>query len=126
MAFLTCISTLNAGTVSPSRVPLAVAFSVAVPSVFRVVRVGFLQQNAFHAEDTYVPLEKQMKMMEVILYLYHKCQEIVARQVPISKIMQTGLFDKLVKMKYDIPNDKLDLFDSYKAEIDQALKGFLK
>lgn len=94
--------------------------------IARVVRVGFLQQNAFHAEDTYVPLEKQMKMMEVILYLYHKCQEIVARQVPISKIMQTGLFDKLVKMKYDIPNDKLDLFDSYKAEIDQALKGFLK
>ena len=94
--------------------------------IARVVRVGFLQQNAFHAEDTYVPLEKQMKMMEVILYLYHKCQEIVARQVPISKIMQTGLFDKLVKMKYDIPNDKLDLFDNYKAEIDQALKGFLK
>ena len=94
--------------------------------IARVVRVGFLQQNAFHAEDTYVPLEKQLKMMKVILYLYHKCQEIVARQVPISKIMQTGLFDKLVKMKYDIPNDKLELFDSYEVEIDQALKGFLK
>ena len=25
----------------------------------RVIRVGFLQQNAFHADDTYVPLEKQ-------------------------------------------------------------------
>ena len=94
--------------------------------IARVVRVGFLQQNAFHAEDTYVPLEKQLKMMKVILYLYHKCQEIVARQVPISKIMQTGLFDKLVKIKYDIPNDKLELFDSYEAEIDQSLKGFLK
>ena len=70
--------------------------------------------------------EKQLKMMKVILYLYHKCQEIVARQVPISKIMQTGLFDKLVKIKYDIPNDKLELFDSYEAEIDQSLKGFLK
>ena len=50
----------------------------------------------------------------------------MARQVPISKIMQTGLFDKLVKIKYDIPNDKLELFDSYEAEIDQSLKGFLK
>ncbi len=89
--------------------------------IARVIRVGFLQQNAFHAEDTYVPLEKQLRMMEVILCLYHKCQEIVARQVPISKILQTGLFDKLVKMKYDIPNDQLELFDSYQSEIDQIL-----
>ena len=28
----------------------------------RLVRVGFLQQNAFHADDTYVPLEKQLGM----------------------------------------------------------------
>ncbi len=38
--------------------------------IARVIRVGFLQQNAFHAVDTYVPLEKQLKMMETILYLY--------------------------------------------------------
>ena len=41
--------------------------------IARVIRVGFLQQNAFHAVDTYVPLEKQLKMMETILYLYDKC-----------------------------------------------------
>ena len=28
----------------------------------RVIRVGFLQQNAFHADDTYVPMEKQREM----------------------------------------------------------------
>lgn len=94
--------------------------------IARVIRVGFLQQNAFHQEDTYVPMEKQMYMMEVILYLYHKCQQVVARQVPISRIIALGLFDKLVKMKYDIPNDKLDLFDDYKKEIDEKLAVFLK
>ena len=31
----------------------------------RVIRVGFLQQNAFHKDDTYVPLEKQLLMMKV-------------------------------------------------------------
>ena len=36
--------------------------------VAKVVRVGYLQQNAFHKDDTYVPMEKQLKMMEVILY----------------------------------------------------------
>ncbi len=47
----------------------------------RVLRVGFLQQNAFHAEDTYVPLEKQKRMMQVILYLHTKSKEIVSHRV---------------------------------------------
>lgn len=94
--------------------------------IARVIRVGFLQQNAFHEQDTYVPLKKQLKMMEVILYLYHKCREVIMRQVPISQIMQLGLFDKLVKMKYDVPNDRIEMLDSYKTEINSALAQFNK
>ncbi len=89
----------------------------------RVIRVGFLQQNAFHPEDTFVPLEKQMLMMKVILHLYHKAKQLVAAAVPISGILATGLFDKLVKMKYDIPNNKPEMFDEYIREIDTALSG---
>ena len=87
----------------------------------RVIRVGFLQQNAFHQDDTFVPLEKQKQMMRVILHLYRKAKQLVAASVPISSIMETGLFDKLVKMKYDIPNNRLELFDEYVAEIDKLL-----
>ena len=32
--------------------------------IARVIRLGFLQQNAFHAEDTCVPMSKQFNMME--------------------------------------------------------------
>lgn len=94
--------------------------------IARVIRVGFLQQNAFHPEDTYVPMEKQMKMMEVILHMYHVCRGIVAKQVPISKIVATGLFDKLVKIKYDVPNNNIALLDGYIEEIDTALRPLMK
>lgn len=94
--------------------------------IARIIRVGFLQQNAFHAEDTYVPLEKQKRMMEVILHLYKKSKQLVTASVPISVIKQTGLFDKLIKMKYDIPNNKLEMFDDYIQEIDQALSAILQ
>lgn len=92
----------------------------------RAIRVGFLQQNAFHAEDTYVPLEKQKLMMKVILHLHEKAKEIVAREIPISKIISLGLFDKLAKMKYDIPNSRLELFDDYIKEIDDKLGALLQ
>ena len=94
--------------------------------IARLIRVGFLQQNAFHPDDTYVPPEKQLKMMRVILYLYHKCQQIVALQVPIGRLLETGLFDKLTKMKYDVPNDRLDLLDAYLSEIDNALGNYIR
>lgn len=92
----------------------------------RVIRVGFLQQNAFHKDDTYVPLVKQYKMMSVILHLYDRAREVVARQVPISKLLATGLFDKLVKMKYDVPNDDLSKLDEYSKEIDAVMDGLLR
>ncbi len=92
----------------------------------RVIRVGFLQQNAFHADDTFVPLEKQKLMMKTILHLHSKAKEIVAKEIPISKIINLGLFDKLTKMKYDIPNSKPEMFNDYIKEIDDKLASLLK
>ena len=91
----------------------------------RVIRVGFLQQNAFHKDDTYVPLEKQKLMMKTILHLHEVAKEIISRNIPISRITTLGLFDKLTKMKYDIPNDKPELFKNYEKEIDEALNSTL-
>ena len=92
----------------------------------RAIRVGFLQQNAFHAEDTYVPLEKQKLMMKVILHLHEKAKEVVSMGIPISKIIELGLFDKLTKMKYDIPNSRLDMFDDYIKEIDEKTNSLFQ
>ena len=94
--------------------------------IARVIRVGFLQQNAFHPDDTYVSPEKQMKMMHVILHLYHKCQQIVAMAVPMSALTATGLFDKLIKMKFDVPNDRIELLDGYLDDIDATLASYLR
>jgi len=96
-----------------------------IMEIAKLIRVGFLQQNAFHAEDTFVPLEKQLKMMQAILYMNQKSREVIALAVPISQIVATGLLDKLVKMKYDVPNNKLELFGEYYKEIDAALQPLL-
>lgn len=91
----------------------------------RVIRVGFLQQNAFHAVDTFVPLEKQLRMMDVILYLYRKAKEVIASGKAFSLLMKTDIFEKVSKIKYDVPNDQLDLFEDYYRTIDQAF-GFIQ
>lgn len=92
-----------------------------VIEISKVIRVGYLQQNAFHADDTYVPLSKQLKMMDVILYLYKASKQVVLEGKPMSLVLQTGLFDKVVKMKYDVPNDDIAKLDSYFTMIDEAI-----
>ena len=87
----------------------------------RVIRVGFLQQNAYHQDDTYVPLQKQLKMMQVILHLHRRAQGLVAAGVPLSRITGTGLFDKVVRIKYEVPNDQLQKLDDMIGEIDTEL-----
>ena len=94
-----------------------------VMEIAKVVRVGYLQQNAFHKDDTYVPLAKQLKMMDVILYLNKKCQEAVAQGKVVRAISETGIFEQLIKMKYDIPNDYIEKLDTYYQDIDNALKS---
>ena len=94
-----------------------------VMEIAKVVRVGYLQQNAFHKDDTYVPLAKQLKMIDVILYLNKKCQEAVAQGKVVRAISETGIFEQLIKMKYDIPNDHIEKLDTYYQDIDNALKS---
>ncbi len=86
--------------------------------IARVIRTGFLQQNAFHKDDTCVSLEKQFKMMDIILYLYKKSRELVAKGMPMSVLKAEGIFEKVIAIKYDVPNDDLQLLDFYKKDID--------
>lgn len=86
----------------------------------RAVRVGFLQQNAYHKDDTYVPLEKQKLMMKAIVELYHHALDAIKHGVPISGVMKLGFFDRVSKIKFEIPNDKLSMFDDYFKELDEA------
>lgn len=89
--------------------------------IAKVIRVGFLQQNAFHKDDTFVPLKKQKKMMKAILYLHKRVRQLISASIPISKVLETGIFDKLTRIKYDVPNDELEKFDDYKKEIDDVI-----
>ena len=97
-----------------------------VLEISRVVRLGFLQQNAFHPEDTCVPMEKQMKMMETILYLYDRSKALITMGMPMSVLKAENIFEKVIAIKYDVPNDRLDMFDDYKKAIDDFYNHVLE
>ncbi|HUM82793.1 MAG TPA: V-type ATP synthase subunit A [Lachnospiraceae bacterium] len=94
--------------------------------IARVIRLGFLQQNAFHPSDQNVPLKKQFLMMETILYLYQKARALVTQGHPMSILKEEDIFEKIIAIKYDVPNDKLEMFDDYKKKIDDFYNKVLE
>ncbi len=97
-----------------------------VLEISRVVRLGFLQQNAFHPDDTCVSLEKQMRMMQTILYLYDRARELITLNMPMSVLKSENIFERVIAMKYDVPNDQLEKFDEYKEAIDAFYERVLE
>jgi V/A-type H+-transporting ATPase subunit A len=80
----------------------------ATLEVAKAIRVGFLQQNAFHADDTYVPLEKQNKMMDMILLFDARIKECVEKGVVLSKVTESGIAEDIIRIKYTIGNENIE------------------
>ncbi|MFA7725177.1 MAG: V-type ATP synthase subunit A, partial [Candidatus Izemoplasmatales bacterium] len=91
----------------------------------KVIRVGFLQQSVFEKNDTYVPLMKQFRMMEVIVYLHREAKDYIQTGKALSLLINTGLFDKVSRMKYDVNNVELNKFDDYFSIIDKTISSIL-
>ena len=85
--------------------------------VAKVIKIGFLQQNAFHKVDTYVPLNKQFEMLKTIDLLYERGLSAIKMNIPISKVRNDQLYSEVIEMKYNIPNDNLDKLYELKNKI---------
>lgn len=86
--------------------------------ISRVIKRGFLQQNANHKEDTFVPIEKQYEMLRVIHHLYERANLAIKEGIPLSEVRKSEIFEDVVKMKYSIPNDDLSKIDELHKKID--------
>ena len=96
-----------------------------VLEIARVIRLGFLQQNAFHKDDTCVSMEKQFLMMDTILYLYKQARTLVTMGHPMSVLKAENIFDRVISIKYDVPNDRLEMFAQYHRDIDAFYQNVL-
>src|SRR5512143_3265766 len=87
----------------------------------RLLREGFLQQNAMDPVDAYSPVEKQIRMLDLILRFHSRALQIVKRGAPISVIHGLPVVDTLIRMKTTVPNDELDKLNEVEKAIDEQM-----
>ena len=84
----------------------------------RLLREGFLQQNALDDVDAYSTIDKQVHMLNLILHFHHRALVIVKRGATISVIHKLPVVDTLIRMKGEVPNTELKKLDVIWADID--------
>lgn len=89
-----------------------------VLDVCRAIRVGYLQQSAYLEIDTAVSLDKQFKMLEAVLKIYDGASSLIEKGIPISNIRKLNLFEKYMKIKFNVGNTKEELkkIDDFEKE----------
>ena len=98
--------------------------------ISNVMKLGFLQQNAFSKVDTYVPLKKQVEMLKTIKLLYEEGRKAIKEQIPISQVKNADLYSKVIAMKNTISNEDLsgikDLNDEIKEFYSDLISKYEK
>ena len=98
--------------------------------ISNVMKLGFLQQNAFSKVDTYVPLKKQVEMLKTIKLLYEEGHKAIKEQIPISQVKNADLYSKVIAMKNTISNEDLsgikDLNDEIKEFYSDLISKYEK
>jgi len=87
----------------------------------RLIREGFLQQNAMDTVDAYSTVNKQVRMLETILHFHERALRIVKRGAPISVIHNLPIVDTLIRMKTAVPNEELEKLDDIQKQIDEQM-----
>jgi len=75
--------------------------------IARVLKTAYLQQNAYHKEDSFVPLERQYTMLKIIEKLYDRAYSSIKNGIPLGKVKDEKLFNDIVMMKYNLNFDEI-------------------
>jgi len=86
--------------------------------IARIIKIGYLQQNAYHPQDFYTDLPCQYNMLKVIRKLYDRAYSCVKKGIPLSKIKNEKLFSDIIMMKYNAVEAKSKLFPEFINRID--------
>lgn len=91
----------------------------------RSIREDFLHQLAFHEVDTYTSLDKQLKMMKLILAYYDLSTEMIAKNVSVEKIAALPVRERIGRFKYvkeeDTEKEYNAILDQLKKELSSAV-----
>ncbi|ABX43429.1 V-type ATP synthase subunit A [Lachnoclostridium phytofermentans] len=83
----------------------------------RSIREDYLHQDAFHEVDTYTTLEKQFRMMELVLYFYDASLAALKKGASIDALVKVPVREQIGRFKYEKEENLQEVYGAIKHQI---------
>jgi V/A-type H+-transporting ATPase subunit A len=104
--------------VGPDALPDTQRFVLEVCKLFKN---AFLQQNAYDKIDTFSTIEKQAKMLHIIVTYFKRGYEAIKSGATLVKLRKIKVYQDMIKMKFTISNDEPELLDKIQARLERSM-----
>lgn len=104
--------------VGPDALPFAERM---VLETTRLIREGILQQNATDPVDAYSSVEKQIRLLELVLDFHERGMNIIRRGAPISLIHDLPVVDTIIRAKSTVTSEELGKLDDIEKQLDEQM-----
>ncbi len=92
----------------------------------RSIREDFLHQNSFHEIDTYTSLEKQYRMMKLVLAYYDEASAAMAKGADIEALVDMTVREEIGRYKYTPEKDIQPAYEKVRAALAEELEELIK
>ena len=88
------------------------------------LREDFLHQNAFHEIDTYASMEKQFKMLRMIVRFHHLGLDALHRGAPMNELFNLPVREQIARMRY-LEESQISQIDKLEDTMKQQINGIV-
>ncbi len=104
--------------VGPDALPDTQRFILEVCTLFKN---AFLQQNAYDKIDAFSVVQKQARMLHVIVAYWKRGYTVIKKGATLIELKKLKVYHDIMRMKFSVPNDDLSGFDKIEARLERAM-----
>jgi V/A-type H+-transporting ATPase subunit A len=104
--------------VGPDALPDSQRFVLEVSTLFKN---AFLQQNAFDEVDRYSTVEKQLKMLELVLTYWRRGSQAIKNGVTLVQLRRMKVLTDINRMRFNVANDQIGQIDKLQARLERSI-----
>jgi V/A-type H+-transporting ATPase subunit A len=91
----------------------------------RSIREDYLHQNAFHEIDTYTSLDKQHKLLSLILKHYYKGLDALNEGADFKALTELPVLERIGRFKYTEEKDIKDAYEDINKQIEKEISALV-
>ena len=90
--------------------------------IAKMIRDGFLIQNAFDDTDNYTSIKKLLGIIKVILLIYNEGKNLIERGILIEDLLEPDLINSILRISQTVPNEAFQRIEKIKDTIMKKLR----